>query len=208
MNLLQRNDNWQSERIGKITASSIKDLNAKPKAGQALNSTMLKVLTERLTGLSQDDDISNKPCVKWGIEQEPFAITAYENRTGSFVVQTGLINHPNIKLSGASPDGLVGDDGQIEVKCPSTTTHLNTVLTGEIPREYIPQITWQLAVTGREWCDFISFDPRIDSELSLFIKRVYAKDLDIQVLENEVIKANELLDKLIQQLNGEKKCVA
>lgn len=200
MNLLQRSDNWISERIGKITASRIKDLNAKPKKGEALNATMTKLLTERLTGQSQEADISNKPCVQWGIEYEPFAIAEYENLNNVFVMQTGLIMHPTIPMSGASPDGLVGDDGQIEVKCPESNTHTNTLLTGEVPEKYIPQITWQLAVTGRDWCDFVSYDPRFEHELSLFVKRVYAKDLDIAGLEKKVIECNKLLDELIEKL--------
>lgn len=203
MNLLQRSDNWISERIGKITASRIKDLNAKPKKGEALNATMTKLLTERLTGQSQDNGFISK-CMEWGIEYEPFAIAEYENLNNVFVMQTGLINHPTIPMSGASPDGLVGDDGQIEVKCPESNTHTNTLLTGEIPEKYIPQITWQLAVTGRKWCDFVSYDPRFESELSLFVKRVYAKDLDIAGLEKLVIECNKTLDELIEKLTQTK----
>ena len=199
MNLLQRSDCWVANRIGKITASRIKDLNAKPKKGEALNATMTKLLTERLTGIPQESGFISK-CMEWGIDNEPFAIAEYENLNNVFVVQTGLIMHPTIPMSGASPDGLVGDDGQIEVKCPNSTTHTNTRLTGEIPSEYIPQITWQLAVTGRDWCDFVSYDPRFDPTLSLFVKRVYAKDLDIAGLEKQVIECNKTLDELIEKL--------
>ena len=203
MNLLQRGDDWLANRIGKITASKIKDLNAKPTKGKALNATMLKLLAERVSGLSQDDGYVSR-AMEWGVVNEENAITAYENNTGSFVVQTGLIDHPTIKLSGASPDGLVGDDGQIEVKCPETTTHFNTLLTGEVPSEYIPQITWQLAVTGRKWCDFISYDPRLSDDLQLFVKRIYAKDLDITGLEKSVIECNKTLDEIIDRLKQPK----
>lgn len=200
MNILQRSDGWFSERVGKITASRIKDLDSSPKKGKVLNATLLTLLSERLTG--QAVEIPTSKAMQWGIDQEPNAITAYEIATENFVVGTGLINHPTIPMSGASPDGLVGDDGQIEIKCPDTTTHLNTLLNGEIPEEYLPQITWQLACTGRKWCDFVSFDPRLAEHLQLKIIRVYASDLDISALENKVKEANKLLDEAINKLNS------
>lgn len=201
MNLYQRNDDWQSERIGKITASRIKDLNAKPQKGKALNATMLALLSERLTGEAMP--IYTTKAMEWGIECEPLAITAYENETGEFVIGCGLIPHPTIEMSGASPDGLVGDDGLIEIKCPETTTHLNTLLTGEVPSEYLPQITWQMACTERDWCDFISFDPRVPENLQIKIIRVLRADVDIETLERDVVRANEILEQAIKELNYE-----
>ncbi len=201
MNLYQRSDDWQSERIGKITASRIKDLGAKPQKGKALNATMLTILSERLTGVAAETFINKS--MQWGIDNEPLAIAAYENKAGVFVFGTGLINHPKIAMSGASPDGLVGKDGQIEVKCPDTTTHINTLLTGEVPSEYLPQITWQLACTGREWCDFISYDPRLDDALSLFVKRIYAEELDIAGLEKMVSDCNAKLKAVTGDLYGQ-----
>lgn len=201
MNLYQRSDDWQAERIGKITASRIKDLGAKPQKGKALNATMLTILSERLTGVAAETFINKS--MQWGIDNEPLAIAAYENKAGVFVVGTGLINHPTIAMSGASPDGLVGKDGQIEVKCPDTTTHINTLLTGEVPSEYLPQITWQLACTGRKWCDFISYDPRLDDALSLFVKRIYAEELDIAGLEKMVSDCNAKLKAVIGDLYGQ-----
>lgn len=204
MNLLQRNDNWTDERLGKITASRIKDLSAKPQKGKALNAVMLQLLSERLTG-QKPEEFTTK-AMQWGVDNEPLAITAYEIYNDCFVVGTGLIDHPTIPMSGASPDGLVGKDGQIEIKCPDTTTHLNTILNGVIPPEHLPQITWQLACTGREWCDFVSFDPRLKGDLSLFVRRVYACDLDIAGLEKMVIDCNEQLDEIIANLTGEVEC--
>lgn len=198
MNILQRSDGWFSDRVGKITASRIKDLNAKPAKGKALNNTMLTLLSERLTG--QMVEIPPSKAMQWGIDQEPNAISAYEMQTGHFVKSTGLINHPKIAMSGASPDGLVGDDGQIEVKCPDTTTHLNTLLTKQVPAEYLPQITWQLACTERKWCDFVSFDPRLAESLQLIIIRVHADDVDIESLEHQVIACNTKLDECIKSL--------
>lgn len=199
MNILQRNDDWHAQRCGKVTASRIKDMAAKPTKGKQYNALTLTILSERITGVQEE----SKPTglMQWGIDQEPFAVIAYENETGSFVEEVGLIDHPAIKMSGASPDGFVGKEGQLEIKCPSTTTHLNTMLAQEVPAEHIPQITWQLACTRRKWCDFVSYDPRLPEHLQLFIKRVYAKDLDIASVENQVIKFNQKIDSIVLELN-------
>lgn len=198
MNILQRSDDWHSERCGKVTASRVKDLNAKPNKGKALNALGLTILAERLTGVQKE--IFTNTAMQWGIDNEPHAIAAYENETGNFVVGAGLIDHPFIEMFGASPDGLVNDEGQIEVKCPDTTTHLNTLLTKQVPDEHIPQITSQLACTRREWCDFVSYDPRLPEYLQLVIIRVFAKDLDIAGLEQSVIAFNKTIDRAIDQL--------
>lgn len=198
MNILQRSDDWQSDRTGKITASRIKDLTAKPQKGKALNALLTQLLAERLTGKPTETFVSRE--MQWGIDNEPNAIACYENETGAFVVGCGLIDHPAISMSGASPDGLVGDDGLIEIKCPSTTTHINTLLTGEVPSEYLPQVMWQMACTGRKWCDFVSFDPRLEPHLQIKIIRVERDDAMIAELENEVMKANELLEHKILEL--------
>ena len=198
MNILQRSDDWQTARIGKITASRIKDLTAKPRTGKALNATLTELLAERLTGQKAECFVNR--AMQWGIDNEQNAIASYENATGQFVVGSGLINHPTIPMSGASPDGLVGDDGLIEIKCPETTTHTNTLLTGQVPSEYLPQMMWQMACTGRAWCDFVSFDPRMPENLQIKIIRVMRDDEVIGELEQQVIKANEVLEKTLEQL--------
>ena len=199
MTILQRSEGWFADRCGKVTASRIKDIGAKPVKGKKYNALTLTILSERITGVQEETPTSK--VMQWGIDQEENAIAAYENETGNFVKGTGLIDHPVIKLSGASPDGLVNLDGQIEVKCPSTATHLNTLLTKEIPVEYIPQITWQLACTRREWCDFVSYNPRLPEHLQLVIIRVFTKDLDIAGIEQSVINFNRKLDLIICDLN-------
>lgn len=193
MNILQRSDDWYAERCGKVTASRVKDLNAKPSKGKALNALGLTILAERLTGVQKETPTNFY--MQWGIDNEPHAIAAYENETGFFVNGTGLIDHPFIEMFGASPDGLVGENGQIEVKCPDTTTHLNTLLTKEVPEEHIPQITSQLACTRREWCDFVSYDPRLEPELQIIIIRVFAKDLNIEGLERDVRAFNRTIEE-------------
>lgn len=193
MNILQRSEDWHSERCGKVTASRVKDLKAKPSKGKALNALGLTILAERLTGVQKETPTNFN--MQWGIDNEPHAIAAYENETGFFVSGTGLIDHPFIEMFGASPDGLVGKDGQIEVKCPDTTTHLNTLLTKEVPEEYIPQITSQLACTRREWCDFVSYDPRLEPELQIIIIRVLAENLNIEGLESDVRAFNRIIEE-------------
>lgn len=202
MNILQRSDDWQSCRVGKVTASRIKDLSAKPSKGKALNALGLIILAERLTGVQKE--IFTNATMQWGVDNEPHAIAAYENVTGNFVVGTGLIDHPTIAMFGASPDGLVGDDGQLEVKCPDTTTHLNTLLTKQVPDEYIPQITSQLACTRRKWCDFVSYDPRLPEHMQLVVIRVEADPKVITYLECEVIRFNMLINEKMRELT----CVA
>ena len=199
MTILQRSEGWHADRCGKVTASRIKDVDAKPIKGKAHNALTLTILTERLTGVQEETKTNS--LMQWGIDQEPYAIAAYENETGNFVIGTGLIDHPVIKMSGASPDGLVDKLGQLEVKCPSSQTHLNTILTQEVPAEYVPQITWQLACTRREWCDFVSYDPRLPEHLQLVIIRVFTKDLDIAGVEQSVINFNRKLDLIICDLN-------
>ncbi|AKG07032.1 exonuclease [Moraxella bovoculi] len=200
MNILQRNDDWLTSRIGKITASRIGGINAKPKTGKALNETLLEILSERLTG-EKTEGFTSK-AMQWGIENEPYAVTAYENETGLFVMQTGLIDHPTIPMSGASPDGLVGKDGLIEIKCPTSPKHTNTLLTGQVPSEYMPQITWQLACTGRKWCDFVSYDPRQPEHLKIKIIRVNRDDEAIGELEQQVINANQILENAKKELGA------
>lgn len=198
MNILQRSEDWHADRCGKVTASRVKDVDAKPKTGKALNALGLTILTERLTGVQEETPTTK--AMQWGIDQEPYAITAYENETGNFVISTGLIDHPSIGNCGASPDGLVGKDGQIEVKCPTPSVHLNTLLLQEVPSEYIPQITLQLACTRREWCDFVSYCPLLPDHLQIVVIRVFAKDLDISGIEMAVIKFNQTIFKALQQL--------
>lgn len=198
--LEQRTDAWYQARIGKVTASRISKLNAKPAKGKALNALELELLTERITGQAVDNFTS--PAMQWGIDTEPLARQAYELQYFCTVIETGLIDHPTIAMCGASPDGLVGDDGLIEIKCPNTATHISTLVSDEVPCEYIPQIQWQMACTGRKWCDFVSFDPRL-TDKPLFIKRVYRDDKQIAELEQLVIDWNDKCEKLMSEIRNE-----
>lgn len=188
MTVIQGSPEWFASRLGKVTASRLADVVAKLKTGEAASRAgyRAELVAERLTG-KQAESFSNS-AMKWGTDCEPLARAAYEAETGVFVTETGMIDHPVISMAGASPDGLVGAKGQVEIKCPETKNHIDTILSGKAPAKYIPQMQWQMACTGRAWCDFISFDPRMPAEMQLFAVRVLRDDDLIAAYEAEVIK--------------------
>lgn len=198
----QRSDEWFKERLGKVTASRVADVIAKTKSGYSASRAnyMAELVCERLTGLRGESYQS--AAILWGVEQEAHARTAYEAKTGVLVVETGFIPHGTITMSGASPDGLVNDDGLVEIKCPLSATHIDTLLTGTIPGKYITQMQWQMACTGRQWCDFVSYDPRLPENMQLFIKRVPRDNTEIGLLETEVNLFLAELDAKIQSLTS------
>ena len=200
----QRTTEWHTARLAKVTASRVADVIAKTKTGYGASraNLMADLIVERLTG--QPASTFTNAHMEWGTEQEPHARAAYSARTGELVEEVGFIDHPRIANSGASPDGLVGDDGLVEFKCPATSTMLDTLLAGEVPSKHIPQLQWQMACTGRKWCDFCSHDPRLPEHLRMFVKRVERDDDYIKVLEGEVtVFLAELEEKLskLQELN-------
>jgi putative phage-type endonuclease len=145
---------------------------------------MAELIAERLTG--EPAERFSNAAMAWGTEKEPDARAAYSFVADVTVEECGFVPHPTIAMSGASPDGLVGADGLVEIKCPNTATHIDTLLALSIPSKYVVQMTWQMVCTGRKWCDFVSFDPRIRPDMQLFIKRVefdceYAMELESEV---------------------------
>lgn len=203
----QRSADWFQARLGVVTASRVADVVAKTKSGPSASRAnyMAQLICERLTNQPQASYTS--PAMLWGVEQEPAARAAYEAQTGSLVSECGLILHPTIPDAGASPDGLIGDDGLVEIKCPETATHLETVLGGGIPARYRTQMLWQMACTGRDWCDFASYDPRLSPGLRLHVARVEADPKEIAALEKEVVAfLDEMQDKIAKliakEMNG------
>lgn len=196
----QRTTEWHTARLGKVTASRVADVIAKTKTGYGASraNLMADLIVERLTG--QPASTFSNAHMEWGTEQEPHARAAYSARTGELVEEVGFVDHPSIANSGASPDGLVGDEGLVEFKCPATSTHLDTLLAAEVPSKYIPQMQWQMACTGRKWCDFCSYDPRLPEHLRMFVKRVPRDDEYIKTLETEVTKFLAELDEKLKQL--------
>lgn len=200
MSAPQGSSEWLAARAGCLTASAIADMLAKTKTGEAASRANLRarLVAERLTGVPQDS-FSNA-AMQWGNEQEPFARAAYEIKSGSLVDQTGLVMHPNIPYAGASPDGLIDDCGLVEIKCPNTATHIEYLLSGTPPKKYEPQMMWQMECTGRQWCDFVSFDPRMPEHLQLFVVRFDRDEERLDDLRKEAIAFLAEVDALILQL--------
>lgn len=175
-----------AERRGKVTASRIADMIAKTKTGWGASRAnyAAQLVAERLTG--ETAVAYTNEAMRWGTETEPQARAAYEFFRDASVTETGFVSHPTITMSGASPDGLVAADGLVEIKCPNTATHIETLLGGAIPGKYSAQMQWQMACTGRAWCDFVSFDPRMPQNMSLFVRRLARNDAEIATLETEV----------------------
>jgi putative phage-type endonuclease len=178
---------WFAARCGKATASKIADIVARTKTGWGASRTnyAAQLVAERLTG-TPADSFSNS-AMQWGVDNEAGARRAYAFYSGLEVVETGFIDHPTIAMSGASPDGLVGADGLVELKCPNTSTHIATLLGQSIPDKYEKQMLWQMACTGRQWCDFASYDPRLPESMRLFVKRLDRDDAAIAGIEAHVI---------------------
>lgn len=191
---------WLAARAGCLTASAIADMIAKTKTGEAASRANLRarLVAERLTGVPQDS-FSNA-AMQWGNEQEPFARAAYEIKSGNLVDQTGIVMHPNIPYAGASPDGLIDECGLIEIKCPNTATHIEYLLSGTPPKKYQTQMLWQMECTGRQWCDFVSFDPRMPEHLQLFVVRFERDEERLDDLRKEAIAFLAEVDALILQL--------
>ena len=192
---------WFAQRCGKATASRIADIIAKTKSGYSTSRAnyMAQLVVERMT--NQVAESYSNAAMEWGVLNEPFARAAYEAKTGVLVDQVGAIDHPRIERSAASPDGLVGDDGCLEIKCPNTSTHIDTMLGESVAGKYYTQMQWQMACTERSWCDFVSFDPRMPEGLQLFVKRVDRDDSYIAELEKEVVQFLKEVDDKVNKLN-------
>ena len=197
---------WLASRAGKVTASRIADVMAKIKTGEAAARRDYKaqLVAEILTGRPQEDGYINAE-MQFGIDTEPLARAAYEADTGDLVEQCGLVLHPTIDRSAASPDGLVSDSGLVEIKCPKVATHLNYLLDGVVPSKYQPQMLWQMACCEREWNDFVSFRPDLPPALQLFKVRFPRDDKRIAEMEAEVKTFIAEVDALLERLNARTK---
>ena len=213
----QRTEEWHLARLGKVTASRVGDVLAKIKTGESASrkNYKMELVVQRLTGQPQES--FTNAAMEWGTATEPQARMAYEAHTGLFVEEKGFIDHPTIEGFGCSPDGVVGETlhskhnsitpmtGLIEIKCPNTANHIETVLENKAPSKYIPQMQCQMAVTGAKWCDFVSFDPRVPEDLQLLVVRVERDQEYIDSMEVEVKQfLSEVLD-LFNQLKARQK---
>jgi len=168
----QRTTEWFAQRCGHLTASRIADMMARTQKGWGASRAnyAAQLIAERLTGVAESGFTS--AAMQHGIDTEAAARAAYGFMQDVEVIEAPFVLHPRLAWSGASPDGFVGDTGLVEIKCPNTATHITTLRGGEIPDKYIKQMQWQMACTGRNWCDFVSFDPRMPVEMQLHIQRV------------------------------------
>lgn len=197
MNDMQRNEAWFQERLGRVTASRIGDLMARTKTGWGASRAnyMAELICERLTGVPTEGFQS--AAMLRGIDLEPAALAAYCFDTDLSVDLVGFIPHPEIPDAGCSPDGLVGKDGLVEVKVPNAATHIETLLTETVDLRYVRQMAFQMACTGRQWCDFVSYDPRMPAGMQMWVKRYERDDTAIKAIEVEVMTfLGELCDKV------------
>jgi putative phage-type endonuclease len=201
INIEQGSDEWKVARLGHVTASNMADVMSKGKgSAEAIGRYKYKVrlVAERLTQTAAES-FSNA-AMEWGVEQEQFAAMEYEAANNVLTDKTGFWLHPDIKWLGVSPDRLVGHDGLIEVKCPNTTTHLGYLFENKIPTDYFKQIQCQLWVTGRQWCDFVSYDPRLPKRNQLLIVRTERDESLIAEMEAETLKFLDEVENLIMKL--------
>ena len=185
--IVQGTDEWKMQRLGHVTASCISDVMSKGKGGESItrHKYKMKLVAERITGTIQES--FTNAAMEWGIQQEEVAAMAYEVVKDTFVEPTGFVHHPYIKWLGVSPDRLVGNIGLIEIKCPNTNTHLEYLISQQIPTKYYNQMQAQMWCTDREWCDFVSFDPRMPTYLQMWVCMVKRDDAYIKLLEDEVV---------------------
>jgi putative phage-type endonuclease len=195
----QGSDEWLMLRLGKLTASKFADVISKGRGKEPSKtrvSYMYQLAAEILVG--EPTTFFQNTAMQWGTDCEPAARAAYELKHNLEVVECAFIERD--KWVGVSPDGLVGIDGLLEIKCPNTTTHLKYYMDGTMPTEYLPQVQGQLWVSGRDWCDFVSYDPRIRTSADYFELRVYRDDEYIKKLERKcgefITDLKELLTKL------------
>lgn len=201
----QRTEEWRQARAGKVTASAVADgVLSKPKKGSAETAGRAnyraQIVAEVLTRKPADDPFISRP-MQWGIDNERFARAAYELQQDVMIETVGFVLHPFIECFGASPDGFIGDEGLVQFKCPNTATHIEYLLKGEVPKEYQPQMLAEMACTGRQWCDFVSFDPRLPEDLQLFVKRFHRDEARIAEIEIAVEQfLGEVKDVLVRLL--------
>jgi len=199
----QGSPEWLRQRTGFVTASrfaDVMDFRKDGKPGAKREAYLYETVISRLTGFAPERYVTD--AMQWGTDHEPAARMAYETATGAIVESVGFARHPTIKMCGGSVDGLIDSDGMIEIKCPNTKTHLVTVMSHVC--EHLPQVQGYLWITGRQWADFISYDPRLPDGLSLYIQRIQRDDAYIDKLADAVIKfiaeANDMYEELAKKI--------
>ncbi len=203
INVEQRSPEWFQARAGKLTGSRAADMLATIKTGEAAarRDYRMQLVTERLTGQPQEDGFINA-AMQRGIDLEPLAFAAYEATTGNMAVRTGFLSSVD-HLAGCSLDGHVDNfAGIVELKCPKSATHLRYLKDGVLPKDYVPQVTHNLWISGASWCDFQSYDDRFPSGLQVFYVRVLAKDLDLAAYEVAALKFLNEVETEVNSINS------
>lgn len=201
-NIEQRSPEWHKCRLGKITASKINDVMSKIKSGEAAarRDYRVQLAVERLTG--EPTESFTNAAMQWGVDQEDSAREVYEFISGNTVEQIGFVDHPSIPMSGCSPDGLIGDDGMVEIKCPKTATHVGYLLDGGIPKQHMNQMQWQMECADRQWCHFVSYDPRMPTELQLYMVHVERDEELLANIRQAVIALLGEVETMVQELRA------
>lgn len=194
----QGTDAWRAIKLGKVSASSITNCQMKDTTAGFRN-YRARLVAERLTGVTEETFTSGD--MQWGIDQEEFARAAYELESLNDVAEVGFVDHASIENFGCSPDGLVGDDGLVEIKCPKTATHMDYLIAGVMPKDYVKQVQTQLSCTGRKFCDFISYDPRMPIELQLFVVRVERDEEMIADIEKSAVIFLGCVSDMVESMN-------
>lgn len=195
--LVQGSEAWRMARVGSLGASRVGDATG---TGATRATLLNNIIDERITGIPTRVFVNEY--MQWGTDTEPAARDAYEFMRSLDVVQVGLYRHPTIKGTHASPDGLVGEDGMIEIKCPTTRTHRETITSRKMPKKHMPQVQWQMEVCGRQWVDFISFDPRVRIDKQIFIERIERDSKYIAKLTSGVKLFLEEVDRAVAEFYG------
>lgn len=192
---------WKQLKLGKVSASRVADIIARTKSGYSTSRAnyATELVLERITGFPTDRYQS--PAMRAGVELEPLARAAYAFEMDVEVEQVAFAIHPDIPMSGASPDGLVGALGLLELKCPIPATHLETLISEKVPSDYVTQMQWQMAVTGREWVDYASYCPAFPEAARLFVKRIPRDEGLIASLEGEVRAFLSEVERKLEELN-------
>lgn len=199
--MMQGTDEWHAERLGRVTASRIADVMMKPTTAGYQN-YRAQLVCERLTGVPTEGFTS--AAMQHGIETEPQARAMYTMHTGRAVDQVGFIPHPSLDWSGASPDGLVGETGLVEIKCPQPAEHIRMLTGGAIQSKYVLQMLWQMECTGRDWCDFVSFNPAFPDDLQLHVDRVQKDSARIDEIREAVSEFLASVDETLAKLTAKK----
>jgi hypothetical protein len=201
--LIQGSDEWKAARIGKVTASKIADICATIKNGDwgaTRENYAAQLVCERLTGAPMQGYVNAE--MQWGTDHEAEAKGVYEWVTGEPVVNVGFIPHPTIAMAGASPDGYVGEEGGVELKCPNSATHIKTLMGGSIPKRYVLQCQWQMACKpGQLWVDYCSYDPRLSPAKRFYVQRIKRDNAKIAELEKIVTVFLAEVAELVDGLN-------